>query len=79
MPLIKISCPNCRQTYTINPDSVYQVCPICHSSLYKEDELDIPDLSMPEDLDDLSSYVRYGFKLLYFRSYDRLKNLSEII
>ena len=79
MPLIKISCPNCRQTYTINPDSVYQVCPICHSSLYKEDELDIPDLSMPEDLDDLSSYVRYGFKLLYFRSYDRLKNLSEIM
>ena len=79
MALIKFVCPKCSSVYTIDPNSKTQRCPICGAPLFEGEEVDIPDLSTPSDINSLSDALRHGFKLLYFRSYDRLYDFSQLM
>ena len=79
MALVKICCPKCSGIYTIDPNSKTQRCPICGAPLFEGDEVDIPDLSTPSDINSLSDALRHGFRLLYFRSYDRLYDFSKLM
>ena len=79
MALVKIICPKCQKVYTIDPSVTKQVCPICGAPLFEGSELDIPNLEEPKNISSLSDALNYGFKLLYFRSYDRLLKFSKIM
>ena len=77
MALVKIVCPKCQKTYTIDPNISKQMCPFCGAPLFEGDELDLPNLDTPDNINSLENALSYGFRLLYFRSYDRLFKLSQ--
>ena len=79
MALTKIVCPKCEQIYTATADSKYLICPLCGAPLFEGEEIDLPDLSVPGDIDSLQSALRHAFRLLYFRSYNRLLEFTKLM
>ena len=79
MPLVKLVCPKCSNVYAIDPERKVQRCPICGAPLFEGEEVDIPDLTAPSDIDSLEVALSHGFRLLYFRSYDHLFDFAKLM
>lgn len=79
MVLIKFTCPKCSYVYTMNSAISEQVCPICGAPFFEEHIDDLPNLDVPNNLSSSEDTFEYAFKLLYFRSYERIKDFVPFL